>query len=68
MLRMARKMVLLNLCFLVDHVFSDLRIELLDLEFLGMQTLVFRRRVEMSGAGRRDQSYFIAHLSEFLNL
>ena len=61
MLRMTGKMVSFNLGFFVHHVFANLRVEFFDLDFLGMQPLVFCRRVEMSGAGRRNQSYLVAH-------
>jgi hypothetical protein len=42
---------LFNFRFLVDHVFTDPGVEFFDLELLGVQTFVFRRRVEVSGAG-----------------
>jgi hypothetical protein len=48
----ALKWKLFDFGFFVDDVLADLRVEFSDFDFLGVQAFVFRRGVEMSGAGR----------------
>ena len=43
---------LLDLAFLVDHVFAYRRVELADLDFLRVEPLVLGRRVEVPGSCR----------------
>src|SRR5690606_36909872 len=56
----------LDLGFLVDHVLTHLRIELLDLHLLGMKALVLRGRVEVASAGGRHELDLFAHGSDLL--
>jgi len=60
--------LLLDLRFFVRDVLARHRIEFFRFHLIGMQPLVLRGGIEMSGAGRRDQLDFIAHAKRSLNL
>src|SRR5579863_9788218 len=54
---------LLDLRFFVRDVLAYDGIEFLRFQFVRMQALVLRGRVEMTGAGRRNQLDLVAHES-----
>jgi hypothetical protein len=58
--------ILFDLRFLVDHVFADFGIELLDLHFTRLIPLVLGCGVEVSSAGTGDKFDFITHGSVLL--
>src|SRR5690606_41596079 len=57
---------LLDLRFLVRHVFAYFRIEFLYFHLLRMEALVLGRRVEMTGAGARYELDLLTHGSGLL--
>src|SRR5580692_6967840 len=53
---------LLDLRFFVRDVLAHDRIEFLGFQLVRMQALVLRGRIVMTGARRRDQFDFVAHM------
>ena len=52
---------LFDLRFLVSHMLSDDRVELLDFHLVGHRSLIFCSRIVVPGACRRDQLNLISH-------
>jgi hypothetical protein len=59
-------MLLLDLCFLVDHMLANHRIVLFDFHFIRHVALVFGRGIEMTGIGAGDEFDFVTHDSLLL--
>jgi hypothetical protein len=57
-----RRAGLFDLRFFIGDVLAHHGIEFLRLELVGMQTLIFGGRVEVTGAGGRNQFDFVAHV------
>src|SRR5690606_25819665 len=58
---LARALFLLDLRFLVHHVLTHDRVELLHFELFRLRPLVLVGRVEMTGTGRRHHLDLVAH-------
>ena len=52
---------LFDLCFLIEHVFSDDRVKFFDLDFIRHCALVFGRGVIMAGIGRGNELDLLTH-------
>ncbi len=62
MLRVARQAQLLNARFFVLNVATNNWVKFTQIELFGAVLLIFRRRVVVTSAGRRDQLNFFANL------